>query len=59
MATARYKRWKAKVTFQRTLIAGGVSPEAARELAKAYPDPLRGIRNIMSLRRDYTPDRIV
>jgi hypothetical protein len=34
------KRRRAKSTFKKTLIAEGVPPEIAKEIAEAYPNPV-------------------
>ncbi len=50
MAKAKYKHRRAKATFQKTLILHGVPPEAAQELAKAYPNPIDEIFKLMNMR---------
>lgn len=50
LATAQYKRRRAKATFQRTLILHGIPSEAAQELAKAYPNPISEILGLMNVR---------
>jgi hypothetical protein len=47
IAKAKYKHRKAKATFRETLILYGIPPEAARELAEAYPNPIDEIFNIV------------
>ena len=51
MVKAKYKRRRAKATFQRTLILHGIPSEAAQELAKAYPNPINEVLNLMNMRR--------
>ncbi|MEM2935736.1 MAG: hypothetical protein QW231_00990 [Candidatus Bathyarchaeia archaeon] len=48
-AKAKYKHRRAKATFQKILILHGVPPEAAQELAKAYPNPVNEILNLMNI----------
>jgi hypothetical protein len=45
------KRRKAKGVFKKTLIAQGIAPEVADELAKEYPNP---ITELFSLLRNST-----
>lgn len=51
MTKAKYKRRKAKNTFQKTLISYGIPPEAARELAKAYSNPISEILSLINVRK--------
>ena len=41
------KRRRAKSTFKKTLMLQGIPPEAARELAEAYPNPLSEILSLV------------
>jgi hypothetical protein len=41
------KRRKAKATFKKVLIQQGVSPEAANEIAKEFPNPVSEIFSIV------------
>lgn len=41
------KRRQAKSTFKKTLIAQGVSPEAANEIAKEFPNPVSEIFSLL------------
>ena len=41
------KRRKAKSAFKKTLIQQGVSPEAAKEIAKEFPNPIFELFSIM------------
>ena len=41
------KSRKAKTTFRKTLITQGIPSEIARELAKAYPNPVKEILNFV------------
>lgn len=43
----KIKHMKAKTTFKKTLILHGIPSETAQELAKAYPDPLTDILNLI------------
>lgn len=51
MIKAKYRWRRAKATFQRTLILNGIPLEDARELAKAYPNPIEEILSLMNVRR--------
>lgn len=52
MTKVVYKQRRAKSTFKKTLILHGISPEAAQELAKAYPNPINEILNLMNIRKN-------
>ena len=41
------KRRHAKSTFKKTLIAQGLSPEAAKEIAKEFPNPISELFSIL------------
>jgi hypothetical protein len=49
LTQTKLKHRKAKVTFEKTLIHQGISLETAQELAKAYPDPLLDLVNLIKL----------
>ena len=52
MTKAIYKQRRAKSTFRKTLILHGISPAAAQELAKAFPNPINEISNLMKIRKN-------
>jgi len=51
LVVAEYRHGRAKAAFRKTLILSGVHPSAARELAKAYPNPVKEILSLSSMRR--------
>lgn len=50
IAQANYKHRKAKATFRKTLILNGISSEAAKELSKAYPNPVNELLKLIATR---------
>ena len=50
VAKAQYRHRRARATFKKTLILQGIPSEAARELAKAYPNPISEILGLISIR---------
>jgi hypothetical protein len=51
LVVAEYRHGRAKAAFRKTLITSGVHPDAARELAKAYPNPAKEILSLSNTRR--------
>lgn len=49
MAKAKYQHRRAKSTFRRTLILQGILPETAKELAKAYPNPVSELFSLINI----------
>jgi hypothetical protein len=53
LVEARTARRKAKKMFHQTLISEGIDRQDARELAEAYPDPVKEVLGVLrTLRRD-------
>ena len=50
LTEAKYRYRKAKATFQKTLIHHGIPSETAKELAKAYPNPVDEILHLMKIK---------
>jgi hypothetical protein len=51
LVKARYRHWRAKAAFMKTLIREGVSQEAAQELAQVYPNPVNKILSLINMNR--------
>ena len=49
LTQTKIHRWKAQATFEKTLLLHGLPPEAAKELAQVYPDPLTGLFNLIQM----------
>jgi hypothetical protein len=54
IVNAKIRHRSAKATFKRTLILNGIPLEAAKELSRAYPNPLNEVLNLLTLRRNRT-----
>lgn len=50
LTEAKFRHRKAKATFQKTLTHHGIPSETAKELAKAYPNPVDDILNLMKIK---------
>ena len=50
LVTFIYRRRRATAIFHKTLLRHGLSPEVARDLTKAYPNPIGEIVNLVILR---------
>jgi len=48
---ASIRRRRAKAAFQKTLVRNGLPLAAAQELSRVYPNPIRDVLRLMSLRR--------
>lgn len=48
---ASIRRRQAKTAFQKTLVRNGLPLATAQELSRAYPNPIRDVLRLMSLRR--------
>ena len=47
-----YKKRRAKSIFEKTLVRHGISQDAAKELAKCYPNPISEILSLANIRRN-------